>query len=89
MTMPEPRPPFDQVEWDPRREGYAWPAENGYCMRRYYLAPEKLELIDARLCGTEEDRLFLLALLLENVGVDQAVRIGDPAVWKAAVADLP
>jgi hypothetical protein len=30
----------------------------------------------------------LLGLLLENVGVDRAVRLGDPKVWRAAVADL-
>jgi hypothetical protein len=33
-------------------------------------------------------RLTLLALLLENVGTDQAVRLGDPEVWRAAVRDL-
>ncbi len=31
----------------------------------------------------------MLALLLENVGTAQAVRIGDPDVWRAAVANLP
>jgi len=31
----------------------------------------------------------LLALLLENVGVDRAVRLGDPKVWKAAMTELP
>ena len=29
-----------------------------------------------------------LALLLENVGVDQAVRLGDPEVWREAVREL-
>ena len=27
----------------------------------------------------------LLGLLLENVGADRAVKLGDPAVWRAAV----
>ena len=88
----DPRPPFESVQWDLRREGYAWDNDihgEGHCMRRYYMAPHKNELIDGRIYWREEDRLFMLALLLENVGVDQAVRIGDPAVWKAAVAQLP
>ena len=27
----------------------------------------------------------MLALLLENVGIDAAVRLGDPAIWKQAI----
>ena len=57
-------------------------------MSRYYLAPEKIEMIEGKLFLIEEDRLTMLALLLENVGVDQAVRLGDPDVWRAAVARL-
>jgi hypothetical protein len=34
------------------------------------------------------ERLTLLGLLLENVGADQAVRLGNPEVWRAAVRDL-
>jgi hypothetical protein len=30
----------------------------------------------------------LLGLLLENVGVDAAVRLGKPEVWRAAIRDL-
>ena len=85
----EPRPPFAAVQWNLRPEGYAWDTEDDHCLRRYYMTPHKNELIDGKLYWQEEDRLFMLALLLENVGVDQAVRIGDPAVWKAAVAQLP
>jgi hypothetical protein len=36
----------------------------------------------------DTQRLTLLALLLENLGVDQAVRLGDPEIWRAAVRDL-
>ena len=34
---------------------------------------------------TDEQRLNMLALLLENVGMDAAVRLGDPALWKQAI----
>ena len=30
----------------------------------------------------------MLALLLENVGADKAVRLGEASVWRAAVAAL-
>ena len=74
------------VAWDIRRAGRAWGSE---AMARYQLTPEKIEMIDGRLFWSDEDRLTMLGLLLENVGADAAVRLGDPAVWKAAVADLP
>ncbi len=38
---------------------------------------------------TDEERLTMLGLLIENVGVDAAVRLGDPEVWRHAVAALP
>jgi hypothetical protein len=47
--------------------------------------PEKIEMIRGKLFWDDEERLTVLALLLENLGVDQAVRLGDPAVWREAV----
>lgn len=76
-----------EIPWDIRREGRAWRGDEA--LDRFRLAPEKLEMIRGRLFWSDEERVTLLALLLENVGVDQAVRLGDPNVWRAAVADLP
>ena len=73
------------MTWDIRREGRAWGSE---AMSRYEMTPEKTEMIGGRLYWTDEDRLTMLALLLENVGADKAVRLGDPAIWRAAVAAL-
>jgi hypothetical protein len=53
------------------------------------LTPEKTELIDGKLYWSDRDRITMLALLLENVGADKAVRLGNPDVWRAAVAALP
>jgi hypothetical protein len=75
------------VTWDIRRAGRAWQGEEG--MARYQLTPEKIEMIKGRLFWSDEDRLTMLGLLLENVGIDAAVRLGDPGEWKAAVANLP
>ena len=50
---------------------------------RWNLRPEKLKLWEGRLLFEEEERILLLGLLLENVGADAAVRLGDPNVWRA------
>ena len=36
----------------------------------------------------DAERVTMLALLLENVGADRTVRLGNPAVWRAAVAAM-
>jgi hypothetical protein len=75
-----------KTEWDIRRKGRAWRGEEARA--RYDLSPEKIELIEGKLFWSEKDRLNMLGLLLENVGVDKAVRMGDPDVWREAVAEL-
>jgi hypothetical protein len=57
-------------------------------MRPSMLKPHKIELIKGKLLFSGKDRETLLALLLENVGADRAVQLGDPDVWRAAVAKL-
>jgi hypothetical protein len=79
-------PPMPRVDWDIRREGRAWAGDEA--LARYELTPEKFEMWKGKLFWDDTQRLTLLALLLENVGVDQAVRLGNPEVWRAAVRDL-
>lgn len=74
------------IAWDIRREGHRWNAREAG--ERYDLTPEKIEMIDGRLFWDEEQRLVMLGLLLENVGIDAAMRLGDPAMWREAVAQL-
>jgi hypothetical protein len=73
------------IQWNIRRKGRAW--EGDEARARYHLAPEKIELIEGKLFWSDEDRLTMLGLLLENVGADQAVRMGDAAVWREAIAN--
>ncbi len=79
--------PVPDIAWDIRREGHIW--DNTIARPRRRLAPGKIEMIFGQLFCTETDRVIVLALLLENVGVDKAVRLGSPDVWRSAVADLP
>ncbi len=73
-------------DWDIRREGRAW--EQDEAMQRYELTPEKIEMVKGKLLWDDEDRVKMLGLLLENVGADRAVRLGNPDVWRAAVRNL-
>lgn len=76
---------FDPKEWNIRREGLEWRGE--VFEKRIYQAPEKIELRGG-IFTSERQRLIVLAMLLENLGIDKAVRLGNPADWKAAVAEL-
>jgi hypothetical protein len=74
-------------QWDIRNEGRSWRGDEAW--DRYQLTPEKIEMIDGKLLWSDEDREMLLGLLLENLGANRAVQLGDPEVWRAAVAKLP
>jgi hypothetical protein len=75
------------VRWDIRREGRSWTEDE--FRSRVDLRPEKLEVLEGKLLWSHEERLALLGLLLENVGADEAVKLGDPSVWTEAAAHRP
>ena len=77
---------MSKIIWDIRREGRSWNSPE--VIERYDLAPAKVELIDGKLFWTEEDRLAMLGLLLENVGINKAIRLGNANLWRAAVSNL-
>jgi hypothetical protein len=76
---------FDPTEWKIGREGREWRGEE--FDRRIYQAPEKIEF-KGGIFIYEHERLTVLAMLLENLGIDKAVRLGRAEDWKAAVAEL-
>ena len=80
-------PAMPEVAWDVRRAGRAWGPDEA--MARFALTPEKFEMCDGRLFWSDVDRLTLLGLLLENVGVDAAVQLGAPEVWREAIRARP
>lgn len=79
------QPKVADVDCNIQRQGRSWQDE---AMQRYDLCPGKTEMIRGQLFWDEEDRLMMLALLLENVGVDKVIRLGDPNVWREAIAEL-
>ena len=72
--------------WEIARKGRAW--RSGEALARYELAPEKIEMVDGKLFNDDAERTAMLAMLLENLGADVAVRLGSPDVWREAVARL-
>jgi hypothetical protein len=76
------------IKWDIRREGRAWLGD-GEGIARLRILPEKTEMIDGKLFWEDEDRTVVLGVMLEQCGMDAAVRMGDPALWRAAIAALP
>ncbi len=77
----------DRAVWAIRNDGRAWRGEE--VRQRYDLMPQKLEMIEGKLLWDDDERRTLLGLLLENLGADEAVRLGSPEVWRTAVARLP
>lgn len=72
------------MKFNIQRQGRKWSRPE--IEQKYYkLCPEKIELIEGKMFWTDEERLNMLALLLENVGIDAAVGLGDPAIWKQAI----
>ena len=47
----------------------------------------QIEYVDG-IFASEQERLIVLGMLLENLGIDRAVRFGKLEDWKAAIADL-
>jgi hypothetical protein len=74
------------MEWNIGIEGRSWSADE--LPERLELLPEKREVIAGKLFWSDEERLALLAMLLENVGTGAAVRLGDAEAWRRAVATL-
>jgi hypothetical protein len=71
------------LQWDIRREPRAW--SNEELEARWPFTPEHFEAIDGKLFFEEEQRLHLLAMLLENVGIDAAVRLAPAELWREAL----
>lgn len=73
-------------EWSIGRQGRAWQGEE--LNARFKLLPPNLEVMYGKLYWDDRTRLLMLGMLLENMGVDAAVRLGDPAVWRQALDEL-
>jgi hypothetical protein len=72
------------IDWDIRREGRQWSHEE--FDQRLYQAPEKIEFVNG-IFASDRERLTVLGLLLENLGIDRAIGFGKLEDWRAAIED--
>ncbi len=77
--------PVKPINRDIRREGRRWSSEQ--FDERCYQAPEKIEYVNG-IFASDRERLIVLGMLLENLGIDRVVQFGRLEDWKAAIADL-
>ena len=73
------------IHWDIRREGRLWSHEE--FDERINQAPEKIEFVNG-IFASDRERLIVLGMLLENLGIDRVVQFGRLEDWKAAIEDL-
>lgn len=71
-------------DWTISRSGRRWTREQAE--RRLYQAPEKIEFVGG-IFSTDGERLTVLAMILETMGIDAAVQFGRIEDWKLAIAD--
>jgi hypothetical protein len=72
------------INWDIRREGRQWSHDE--FDQRIYQAPEKIEFVNG-IFASDRERLIVLGMLLENLGIDKVIGFGKLDDWKAAIAD--
>jgi hypothetical protein len=76
---------MNPIDWDIRREGRLWSDEE--FERRIDQAPDKIEFVNG-IFASDRERLNVLGMLLENIGIDKTVQFGRLEDWKGAIADL-
>lgn len=73
------------IDWDIRREARVWSHDE--FDERISQAPEKIEYVNG-IFASDRERINVLGMLLENLGIDKAVQFGRLEDWKAAIAEL-
>ncbi|NWH06329.1 hypothetical protein [Desulfobacter latus] len=73
------------IEWNIQRKGREWVGDE--IRNRINTIPDntRIESYEGKLFWNEKDRITLLGLLLENVGIDKAVQLGNLSLWKEAL----
>lgn len=74
------------LNWTIELEGRRWTGDE--VAAKVDALPAPIEVVEGRLLWSDDERFTLLAMLLEHCGARAAVRLGDPAIWRSAVAAL-
>ncbi|HMV42986.1 MAG TPA: hypothetical protein PK079_22100 [Leptospiraceae bacterium] len=74
------------MKWNIQRKGRAWEKEEAWT--KYELTPEKIEMFQGKIFWSDEQRLNMIGLLLENVGIDTMLDLlEDLSLLKDAIRD--
>lgn len=73
--------------WNIQRCGYSWSGETLSTRNDQIPSAARIEIHNGRLLYDDDERMTLLALLLENLGIDNAIKLGDLKNWFDAVAE--
>ena len=74
---------MSEIRWDIRREPRAWSRDEMEV--RWPLTPEHFEAFDGKMFYDDEQRMHLLAMLLENIGIDAVLRLAPAERWREAL----
>lgn len=72
------------MTWDIGRTGNKW--MGAQALDKIQRLPVPIELAEGDLCLSANDRRTLLAALLENMGIDEAIQLGSLVDWQQAIA---
>jgi hypothetical protein len=78
--------PFERITFEVQRKPRPWSGDE--FDKSYFAMPEKMEACDGMLYCSADDRLKVFGALLENIGIDRAIRFGNAADWRAALDAL-
>jgi len=74
-----------KIDWQIGRDGRAW-SEAEEHERMWHVVPLRAVSTNGKLFSSDEERLSVIACLLENVGIDKVVRsLGNLDLWDEAI----
>ena len=71
---------MEPIKWKISREGHAWTPEEAVHRQNLLPEPTKIEMHQGKLFWNDEERLLVVAMLLENLGIDKIIPLFDPDV---------
>lgn len=69
---------MDKITWKIGRAGRAWQGEEAAARHNLLPEPTRIELHQGKLFWNDEERLCVVGMLLENLGLDKVIPLIDP-----------
>jgi hypothetical protein len=76
------------IVWDVRRDARTWSATEAHArLRLAHGLDLEIDIVRGKLYWSEEARVAILAMVLESLGLDAAVRLAPLERWTEALAE--